>query len=476
MTYFLGHLHPLLVHLPIGILLFGILMMIYQQLTAKDMNQAISFSFLAGSITALFSCVAGWLLAQSGEYDEVLIQKHQWAGITTAILSFAIYFIRRFRWVMVLMLAILLTITGHYGATITHGEHYFFPPIKDNDKIKAISNDTPINLIDTTPINKKDTFKVVQYNIYQAEIVPILKTNCYNCHSAAKQKEGLRLDTESFIKKGSKNSLVLITGDPLNSLLYSSLVLSIDDEKHMPPKGKHQLTQNEIQSIRKWIQNGASFKTRVDTIYVKNRLANHLSSQVEPLTKEKKYNNTFKQIPNNQPALIHSPEISAKNPDTLSKIVLNLFQQKNIILTPINKESNYLMANFVNAVPFDKSNLLLLKQIKQQLVALKLSNLPIKDEDIKIIAGLYNIKKLQLENTAITNLSLEYLQQLPQLQTLNLYGTNITDDGLYKLTQCKNLSVLYLWRTNITEQGITKFKMIKPAVKIEIGDFKFQAK
>ena len=476
MTYFIGHLHPLLVHLPIGILLFGILMMIYQQLTAKDLNHAISFAFLVGAISALLACIAGWLLAQSGEYDEVLIQKHQWTGVATAVISFAVYFLQRFRWVMVGILAILLTITGHFGATITHGEDYIFPSKNDTAAIRVDAKDTTQNFIDTTQFSKKDTFKIVKYNIYQAEILPILKTNCYNCHAASKQKEGLRLDSESFIKKGSKNSLVLIAGDPLNSLLYSSLVLPIDDEKHMPPKGKHQLTPKEIQSIQKWIKNGATFKTKVDTIYFKNGIASQPAIQSDTISRVRIYNNTFNQSENNQPATAPSSLIPIKNPDTVSSTVLNLFQQKKIILTSIASESNWLMANFVNAVPFEKSNLLLLKQIDQQLVTLKLSNLPVKDEDIKIIAGLHNLQKLNLENTAITNLSLEYLQQLPRLHTLNLYGTNITDEGLAKLIQCKNLSAVYLWRTNITEQGIEKFKKARPSVKIETGDFKFQTK
>lgn len=473
MTYFIGHLHPLLVHLPIGILLFGILMMIYQQLTGKDLHHAITLSFLVGSISAIFACIAGWLLAQSGEYDEVLIQKHQWTGIITAIISLLIYFIQRYRWLMVIFLAVLITVTGHYGATITHGEHYFFPSIKDTTQIIYKTDDTAIGLIDTTQLNKKDTFKVVEYNIYQSEIAPILQKNCYNCHSAAKQKEGLRLDTESFIKKGSKNSIILKEGDPLNSLLYSTLVLPLEDEKHMPPKGKHQLTSKEIQSIQKWIQHGASFKTTIDTIHIKNGVTSISSDTTK---NRNKYSNTIKPLQYTKPSLNQSNILPVKNPDTVSASVLNFFLQQKIILTPINNASNFLMANFVNAVPFDKNNLLHLKKIEQQLVSLKLSNLPVKDEDIQVISNLQNIQKLNLENTAITNLSLDYLQRLPQLKTLNLYGTNITDEGLNKLTRCKNLLVLYLWRTNITEAGIAKFKKAKPLVKIETGDFKFQIK
>jgi Leucine-rich repeat (LRR) protein len=134
------------------------------------------------------------------------------------------------------------------------------------------------------------------------------------------------------------------------------------------------------------------------------------------------------------------------------------------------------MANFVNAVPFNIKDIVDLKMIEPQLTVLKLSNLPIKDNDIQVIAGFKNITRLNLENTAITDQSMAYLQQLPKLEQLNLYGTNITDESLQQLALFKNLSVLYLWKTKVTKAGVANFVKIKPHVKIDMGDFKFQQK
>lgn len=80
-TEFIGRLHPLIVHVPIGILLFAFVMMLWQQFRRVDMANAIDFVLLLGSISAVVACVSGWILAQSGEYDADLVFKHQWTGI-----------------------------------------------------------------------------------------------------------------------------------------------------------------------------------------------------------------------------------------------------------------------------------------------------------------------------------------------------------------------------------------------------------
>jgi hypothetical protein len=164
------------------------------------------------------------------------------------------------------------------------------------------------------------------------------------------------------------------------------------------------------------------------------------------------------------------------NPAPISPAIIEGFKQENIILTNIAEGSNFVMANFVNVVPFNNAILQALKNINEQLVVLKLTNLPINDNDIKIVADLKNIKKLNVENTLITDNGMEYIKQLSKLEQLNLYGTNVSDEGLMELASLKNLSVLYLWKTKVTLNGIEQFKKINPKVAIEIGDFKFQKK
>ena len=476
MLDFIGHLHPLIVHLPIGILLLGVFMMAYEHYSGVDFKTPISFAFLVGSISAVLACIAGWILSNSGEYDTVLVQKHQWTGISTAAIGLLAYFLKQYRKLLAFILTLLIFITGHYGGTLTHGENYLF---NSNENANTISADTlkgASKKITQTISSGKDSISIVKYNLYKDEVAPILKLRCYNCHAALKQKNGLRLDGEMFIKKGGKNGKIFVAGNTFKSPLYTSLVLPIDDEKHMPPKGKHQLSQNEILIIERWIKSGASFEDIIDTINNKEVANKNIldDSKSEKVKIEIRETTKGIVVDNNIKTAIKVS--SLPNPAAISPAIIEGFEQENIILTNIAEGSNFVMANFVNVVPFNKASLQALKNINEQLVILKLTNLAIDDNDLKIVADLKNIKKLNLENSLITDNGMAYIKQLSQLEQLNLYGTNISDEGLIQLTSLKNLSQIYLWKTKVTKGGIEQFKKIHPKVTIEIGDFKFEKK
>ena len=485
MLEFIGHLHPVIVHLPIGILLLGVFMMAYEHYSGADFKTPISFAFLVGSISAVLACIAGWILSNSGEYDALLVQKHQWTGIATAILGLLAYVLKQYRKILSILLTLLVFITGHYGGTLTHGENYLF---NSNENANTIPSDTlkgASKKITQTISNGKDSISIVKYNLYKDEVAPILKLRCYNCHAALKQKNGLRLDGEMFIKKGGKNGKIFVAGNAFKSPLYTSLLLPLDDEKHMPPKGKHQLNQNEILIIERWIKSGASFEDIIDTIsnneLVKNVVSRNTIADKNIIDNPEKVNSEItetekKEIENNNSIKSSVKITNLPNPAAISPAIIEDFKQKNIILTNNAEGSNFVMANFVNVVPFNKASLQTLKNIDEQLIILKLTNLPIDDNDLKIVADLKNIKKLNLENSLITDDGMAYIKQLSQLEQLNLYGTNISDEGLIQLTSLKNLSVLYLWKTKVTKGGIEQFKKIHPKVTIEIGDFKFEKK
>jgi uncharacterized membrane protein len=476
MLDFIGHLHPLIVHLPIGILLLGVFMMAYEHYSGVDFKTPISFAFLVGSISAVLACIAGWILSNSGEYDTVLVQKHQWTGISTAAIGLLAYFLKQYRKLLAFILTLLIFITGHYGGTLTHGENYLF---NSNENANTILTDTlkrASKKITQTISSGKDSISIVKYNLYKDEVAPILKLRCYNCHAALKQKNGLRLDGEMFIKKGGKNGKIFVAGNTFKSPLYTSLVLPIDDEKHMPPKGKHQLSQNEILIIERWIKSGASFEDIIDTINNKEVVNKNIldDSKSEKVKIEIRETTKGIVVDNNIKTAIKIS--SLPNPAAINPAIIEGFKQENIILTNIAEGSNFVMANFVNVVPFNKASLQALKNINEQLVILKLTNLAIDDNDLKIVADLKNIKKLNLENSLITDDGMAYIKQLSQLEQLNLYGTNISDEGLIQLTSLKNLSQIYLWKTKVTKGGIEQFKKIHPKVTIEIGDFKFEKK
>lgn len=164
----IGQFHPLLVHLPIGILLFAFLMIIYQKWQKAELTEAISLALLLGSVAALFSCIAGWFLAQSGEYEAEIVQKHQWTAIASTVLGLIAYFYKSQRLIISSIMTATLTIAGHYGGTISHGAGYLFSKEEQWVELpKTVEKQTKTDTSDTVQKTVKQTF------LYQEKVAPI---------------------------------------------------------------------------------------------------------------------------------------------------------------------------------------------------------------------------------------------------------------------------------------------------------------
>lgn len=459
---FIGHLHPLLVHLPIGILCFVFVLSLLSSEKRELLKLAFSYGILASALSALAACVAGYILAQSGEYDEDLVMKHQWTGIATCILCFAAYFITPYRRLLIWITCGTMAVAGHLGGTITHGEGYMFSSENNAPLEKEIIIEQALPETEKKQETADSVTPATEVFLYRDQISPILQSKCYACHSNIKMKGGLRLDSEKFIRKGGKNGAVLTSGDPEKSPLYAHLILPLGDYLHMPPKGKKQPSIQEIQLIHNWIKNGSPFggiipsdkeiRTIVSTLPVLipqeiNVDASNLSTQ-----EEKK---STKPIP-------------AADPMSIEAI-----KKMGLIATPIQEGSNGLSINFVNIKLYDKSMLEELTNLKDQIINLRMSNQAINDNDLQKLIPFKNLRYLQIEKSKITDEGMDAIAKITSLEQLNLYGTNITDKGLDKLQSSTNLKVLYLWKTNTTVAGISRLKKALPGIKIESGNFEF---
>ena len=75
----IGHLHPLFVHLPIGIIMMAFLLEVYSRFIAKkSIDEVIEFTLLIAGATAILSLGTGWLLGEESGYDEDSLFLHRW--------------------------------------------------------------------------------------------------------------------------------------------------------------------------------------------------------------------------------------------------------------------------------------------------------------------------------------------------------------------------------------------------------------
>ena len=171
---YLGKFHPLVLHLPIGSLLMTFLLVVISKLQKSSLDKAIrigvDFSFL-GALTAT---ILGYFLSLDDTYDIENLKSHLFAGLITLFLTFSLCISHRLQGKenlfisLFVMTLIALSITGHRGAMITHGEDYLAP--------EAFFEEPQVEKL-------KDSI-----HLYEKVVSVILEDKCVSCHNASKSK------------------------------------------------------------------------------------------------------------------------------------------------------------------------------------------------------------------------------------------------------------------------------------------------
>ena len=409
---FLGRFHPLLLHLPIGALVvtffIDILGRIQKKYPASIIRNLLGFT----AVFSILTCFLGCFLSLEGGYTEETLDLNLYSGIITAILSILLFiqslksnlksnklFISLF-----VITLIAISIAGHFGSVLTHGDQF---------------------LTEYAGVAKKEkTIEVVDsLKLYNDVVTKIFDKKCIQCHNATKQKGELSLISEASILKGGVNGKSAIAGNADSSLLYTRLLLPITDEDHMPPEGKPQLTKDEIWLLKHWIDEGLDFKNYATAIATNDTLK----------TKLKKY------------LVFNKIEIPKASQEAIEQIKTAGFRV--LELVPGKAELNIKSLQKV----ITKDTIAKLNVLKEQIVELDLSNSGMTDDMTSVIASFKNLKILRINSNSITDASIKNLKSLKQLEVLNIYNTNISNKGLSELLQNIQPKQLYTWQTKVDE-------------------------
>jgi hypothetical protein len=129
-----------------------------------------------------------------------------------------------------------VSVAGHFGALLTHGEDYLSSVLPFGEKPTAPGTSGANFAFASMGSNGQLTTKQIQD--LNVEVRSILAHNCYSCHSATKTKGELRLDQKALIMKGGKHGVILKAGHPDESEMIRRIMLPADDKEAMPTKGK----------------------------------------------------------------------------------------------------------------------------------------------------------------------------------------------------------------------------------------------
>ena len=272
------------------------------------------------------------------------------------------------------------------------------------------------------------------------DIQPILQQTCIKCHGAEKQKGKLRLDAGELAMKGGKGGPAIVAGDASKSDLYRRVTLPKTDDDFMPSEGEP-LTAKQLEMLRDWINQGASWPASATPIASKDGASG-------------------------APLEIKLPEYKPSAAET--KAIEKLLQA-GIDVRPIAMNTQWREANLrLLGTNVLDSSIAPLKDVLG-LVDLNLAQTKVTDNGLAAISGLSNLTRLHLELTGVTDAGLTHIKNLSNLTYLNLYGTPVSDAGLAHLTGLKKLKNLYVWQTKITEAGIAQIKKTIPGLEVVAG-------
>jgi uncharacterized membrane protein/mono/diheme cytochrome c family protein len=456
---FLGRFHPLLVHLPIGFLLIAALLEAGRRTGKVGVSEStVSFILFWSAIGATLSCVAGYLLSLDGGYQEELLDDHMWQGIGVAVFAWIAWAVKTdwlgnaipfgsVLYLPALGLATILTMTaGHDGGSLTHGEGFLTQHTPE--PFRSMAGMPPVTEI-------KPIANVEQAVVYRDIIQPILEMRCVQCHNTSKQKGDLRMDELALLLKGGKGGPALVAGKSEESDMIRRCLLPEKDDEHMPPKGKPQLSSDQIALLSWWIDQGAPADKKVAELEkpegVKTALASLRSG-----------------VPG--PDKASESAVLALKVEPADEKDIDALRKAGLMVNNVSLDQNLIEVSAVNAPDFNDSQMQLLTALSGQIAWLKLSGTKITDTGMKEIAKLKNLNKLHLEHTAITDAGIANLKSLSYLEYVNLLDTKVTDVGLKHVAAIKGMKSLYVWNSAVTDSGISQVRKLYPNLLI-VGGF-----
>ncbi|GGD49856.1 hypothetical protein GCM10011514_12550 [Emticicia aquatilis] len=433
-------------------------------------SEIISLTLLVTAISATLASILGYFLSLEGGYNEEILEEHQFQGIGLAIFCWIVWILstdwltskatkaKLFYFPSLIFAFVLMIITGHHGGNLTHGESYLTENIPYPFRSwlgMPDKSDIPKNEIATKIQNPTEA------QVYTDIVKPIFKQKCEQCHNATKMKGDLRMDDVKLFIKGGKHGVIFKANDVQGSEFIKRILLPESDDDHMPPKGKTQITEDELTILKWWIEQGASFDKKVSQLSITN--------EVKPILATFGIGNKSNIVEVKQDKYIVEERILGINVDEVEKSSIDKVKKSGGLVLPLSQNNNYVELTFLNNPKLSDDDASLIAIAPTQTLWLKLSNTQITDKSVEFIAKLPNLTRLHLENTKITDNSIKSISTLQNLEYLNLIGTNISDASIQSLSKLKNLKKLYLWKTKVTEKGVENLKKALPNLVVDLG-------
>lgn len=444
---FIGRLHPVLVHLPIGFLILTVGIEFWVSKTQQKQTQLIATAWFFTFVSAILSALVGWLLSRNGHYIDSELSLHQWMGIALVVFI-------GFAWIMSLpnfvvsssikninngILLVLLLVVGHLGGSLTHGSDFLleyaskdFQAREPKTEKRSFNEQTPLDSI----------------FVYKDLIQPILSEKCMACHNTSIQRGGLNMLSLEGLLKGGKSGSAIVGKNLEKSLIYDRITRSQKDKKFMPPTGTP-LTYQEIQLVEWWIEKGAKTEPSLAELNPETRIQTLLLDQYALDTREKPWYETVQLEP-------------------LPKKYFTILEEANFSWRTLSSDNPLLDVRF-HGSELDAKALLALEEVAPYITWLNLSDSNLQGTQTKVLAKMENLTHLQLQKNPIRVQDLTFLDSLKHLTILNLHSTLVNNTVLEKVKNLSHLEKLYLWNTRVNPTFIERNRARIPKTTVISG-------
>lgn len=430
-----GRMHPLVLHLPIGLLVgLGVLELLSRWSRIETNPRFVSILVWFAALSALVSAASGYVLSREGGYGSPL-ENHKRLGIAIAsatMLAALLHERARRRespgaekaYRAFLFLAVILLFpAGHLGSQMTHGEDWLTEPFQ-RELAETVSESPP-----------DQASRGPDY----ATVAPIFAARCTTCHGSVKHKGGLRLHEAALVLAGSDDGPVIVPGVPAKSEMVRRLRLPLEHEDHMPPEGRAQPGEDEIAKIEAWIAAGA---------LIGGDAALDSTEETE--------------------------ESSEKlgGPPPADPLALAALEQALVHAERIGSDTNLWSVSFAATAPqtADAEALRLLEPLLEQVAELSLARSAVTDATLALAARMPHLRRLDLRATAVSDAGVAELKGHESLAELVLAQAKLTDAAIEHLLALPALAKLNVWNTGLSPDAIARLRAERPALAIEAGD------
>lgn len=266
----IGRFHPLLLHFPLGLLLWaGVIeaMAVIRRQPISEKGPVSLSVVIPGACFSVLACISGWLLADPNDPDSALAW-HRWLGVATAILALITAALgvaivkgrsvpmHSYRLALFVCIPILAG-GGHIGGELKWGDGFVE---KGFEKVFFSKNESTLAQKSRNPLVRSGVDAPQEQKgltLYHELVRETFQTSCVECHGPDKAKGKLRLDIPDDLKDLARETPVIIPGDPDQSLLVELILLPEDDDDRMPPPDEPGLSEEQVRGIVEWVRAGA---------------------------------------------------------------------------------------------------------------------------------------------------------------------------------------------------------------------------